>query len=48
MKVHYINILLFSLPLNILEHNPWNHYMKPHTYTNRSLCEADYMSVPLW
>ncbi|EUR62178.1 hypothetical protein PFBG_05892 [Plasmodium falciparum 7G8] len=41
MKVHYINILLFSLPLNILEHNPWNHYMKPHTYTNRSLCECD-------
>ncbi|KOB62634.1 hypothetical protein PFHG_04343 [Plasmodium falciparum HB3] len=41
MKVHYINILLFALPLNILEHNPWNHYMKPHTYTNRSLCECD-------
>ncbi|ETW19408.1 hypothetical protein PFFVO_01585 [Plasmodium falciparum Vietnam Oak-Knoll (FVO)] len=41
MKVHYINILLFSLPLNILEHNPWNHYMKPHTYTNRSLCECE-------
>ncbi|CDO61544.1 rifin [Plasmodium reichenowi] len=46
MKAHYINILLFALPLNILlkvchEHNQWNHYMKPHTYTNRSLCECE-------
>ncbi|CDO62089.1 rifin [Plasmodium reichenowi] len=41
MKVHYINILLCALPLNILENNQWNHYMKPHTYTNRSLCECD-------
>ncbi|CDO61827.1 rifin [Plasmodium reichenowi] len=41
MKVHYINILLFALPLNILEHNQWNHYMKPHTYTNRSLCKCE-------
>ncbi|CDO61826.1 rifin [Plasmodium reichenowi] len=41
MKVHYINILLFVLPLNILEHNQWNHYMKPHTYTNRSLCKCE-------
>ncbi|CDO61654.1 rifin [Plasmodium reichenowi] len=42
MKVHYINILLFALPLNILE----NSKNKPsitrrHTQTNRSLCECE-------
>ncbi|SOV83747.1 PIR protein [Plasmodium reichenowi] len=42
MKVHYINILLFALPLNILEHNQRNHKSPtPHTQTNRSLCECD-------
>ncbi|SOV78721.1 rifin PIR protein, putative [Plasmodium reichenowi] len=43
MNVHYINILLFTLPLNILAHNNNN---KPsiaahHTPTNRSLCECE-------
>ncbi|SOS81631.1 PIR protein, putative [Plasmodium sp.] len=48
MKVHYINILLFALPLNILEHNQRNDKknifritktkpIKPH----RSLCECE-------
>ncbi|CDO61687.1 rifin [Plasmodium reichenowi] len=42
MKVHYINILLFALPLNILAHNK----NKPqttqrHTPTTRLLCECD-------
>ncbi|SOS78631.1 PIR protein, putative [Plasmodium sp. gorilla clade G1] len=48
MKVHYINILLFSLPLNILVHNQRNHKknifctpktkpIKPH----RILCECE-------
>ncbi|SOS81847.1 PIR protein, putative [Plasmodium sp.] len=48
MKVHYINILLFALPLNILVHNKRNHKkgilrtpktkpIKPH----RSLCECE-------
>ncbi|CDO62040.1 rifin [Plasmodium reichenowi] len=46
MKVHYINILLFALPLYILEHNQRNHKIPiPHTpchiQTNRSLCECD-------
>ncbi|SOV78673.1 rifin PIR protein, putative [Plasmodium reichenowi] len=42
MKVHYINILLFALPLNILEHNQRNHYITPHhTQANRSLCECE-------
>ncbi|CAX64417.1 rifin [Plasmodium falciparum NF54] len=47
MKVHYINILLFTLPLNILEHNQRNHKKtilrtpktKP-TRTHRTLCEC--------
>ncbi|SOV83917.1 rifin PIR protein, putative [Plasmodium reichenowi] len=47
MKVHYINILLFALPLNIfvtLCHV--NTHKKPsitpcHTHNNRSLCECD-------
>ncbi|ETW42942.1 hypothetical protein PFNF135_02417 [Plasmodium falciparum NF135/5.C10] len=48
MKVHYINILLFSLPLSILKHNQRNHNsaiyhisntkaIKPH----RTLCECE-------
>ncbi|SOV74861.1 rifin PIR protein, putative [Plasmodium reichenowi] len=47
MKDHYINILLFALPLNILltlyhAHNQRNHYTTPsHTHTNRSLCECE-------
>ncbi|SOV83886.1 rifin PIR protein, putative [Plasmodium reichenowi] len=42
MKVHYINILLFALPLNILEHNQRNHKSPTtHTQTNRSLCECE-------
>ncbi|CDO61521.1 rifin [Plasmodium reichenowi] len=43
MKVHCINILLFALPLTILENT---HKKNPtiitrHTQTNRSLCECD-------
>ncbi|SOV75768.1 rifin PIR protein, putative [Plasmodium reichenowi] len=47
MKAHYINILLFALPLNILllssqvssaHKNP---SITNHTYTNRSLCECE-------
>ncbi|SOV84228.1 rifin PIR protein, putative [Plasmodium reichenowi] len=43
MKVHYINILLFALPLNILVYNHRNHKsITPcHTQTNRSLCECE-------
>ncbi|SOV75756.1 rifin PIR protein, putative [Plasmodium reichenowi] len=41
MKVHYINILLFALPLNILINDQRNHYITTHTRTNRSLCECD-------
>ncbi|SPJ10066.1 rifin PIR protein,putative [Plasmodium sp. DRC-Itaito] len=42
MKIHYINILLFSLPLNILVHNKNKQSITPsHTHTNRSLCECD-------
>ncbi|SOV81623.1 rifin PIR protein, putative [Plasmodium reichenowi] len=43
MKIHYINILLFELPLNILVHNQRNHKSTtPHiTQINRSLCECD-------
>ncbi|SCM18909.1 PIR protein, putative [Plasmodium sp.] len=53
MKVHYINILLFSLPINILENNQRNHNstiyhtsnIKP-TKTRRTLCECDlYTSI---
>ncbi|EWC76584.1 surface antigen [Plasmodium falciparum UGT5.1] len=56
MRVHYINILFFGLPLNILVHNQRNHNSTtPHTPkipTTRSLCEcelyapANYDSVP--
>ncbi|SPJ09697.1 PIR protein [Plasmodium sp. DRC-Itaito] len=41
MKVHYINILLFVIALNILDHNQRNHYITIYTQTNRSLCECD-------
>ncbi|CDO61549.1 rifin [Plasmodium reichenowi] len=41
MKVHYVNILLFALPLNILEHNQRNHYITTYTHINRSLCECE-------
>ncbi|ETW28807.1 hypothetical protein PFAG_00840 [Plasmodium falciparum Santa Lucia] len=48
MKVHYINILLFAFPLNILVHNQRNHKesifripkTKP-TKTHRTLCECE-------
>ncbi|SOV77351.1 rifin PIR protein, putative [Plasmodium reichenowi] len=50
MKVHYINILLFALPLNILvtlyhvsspHKKPSITLPTPHTQTNRTLCECD-------
>ncbi|KYN93012.1 rifin, partial [Plasmodium reichenowi] len=42
MKVHYINILLFALPLNILVNNHKKPSITPHhTQTNRSLCECE-------
>ncbi|SOV84013.1 rifin PIR protein, putative [Plasmodium reichenowi] len=42
MKVHYINILMFSLPLNILAHNKNKPSITPcHTKSNRSLCECE-------
>ncbi|SOV78330.1 rifin PIR protein, putative [Plasmodium reichenowi] len=42
MKVHYINILLFALPLNILAHNKNKASITPrHTHTTRLLCECD-------
>ncbi|SOV81628.1 rifin PIR protein, putative [Plasmodium reichenowi] len=41
MNVHYINILLFALPLNILEHNKNKPETTPHTKNNRSLCECE-------
>ncbi|CDO61889.1 rifin [Plasmodium reichenowi] len=44
MKVHYINIFLFALPLNILAHNknkPSITLPTPHTHTNRTLCECE-------
>ncbi|KNC35806.1 rifin [Plasmodium falciparum RAJ116] len=45
MKVLYINILLFALPLNILVYNQRNYYITPrHTQTNRSLCECELYS----
>ncbi|SOS79041.1 PIR protein, putative [Plasmodium sp. gorilla clade G1] len=46
MKVHYINILLFALPLYILDHNKRNHNSTTYhvsktkpTKTYRTLCE---------
>ncbi|ETW39374.1 hypothetical protein PFNF135_06238 [Plasmodium falciparum NF135/5.C10] len=45
MKVHYINILLLALSLNILVYNRRNYYITPrHTETNRSLCECELYS----
>ncbi|KNG74925.1 rifin [Plasmodium falciparum IGH-CR14] len=42
MKVHYINILLFALPLNILVYNQRNYYITSrHTQTTRLLCECE-------
>ncbi|KOB61781.1 hypothetical protein PFHG_03517 [Plasmodium falciparum HB3] len=42
MKVHYMNILLFALPLNILEHNERDHNNTTlHTSITRSLCECE-------
>ncbi|ETW33048.1 hypothetical protein PFTANZ_06232 [Plasmodium falciparum Tanzania (2000708)] len=48
MKIHYINILLFALPLNILEHNKRNHNSTTYHISNtkptkphRSLCECE-------
>ncbi|SOV78675.1 rifin PIR protein, putative [Plasmodium reichenowi] len=51
MKVHYINILLCALPLNILGHNKNKQSIIPHyTKSNRFLCEwyapANYDSDP--
>ncbi|SOV75769.1 rifin PIR protein, putative [Plasmodium reichenowi] len=43
MNVHYINTLLFALPLNILAHNQRNHksttHHTPKIQTTRILCE---------
>ncbi|CDO61746.1 rifin [Plasmodium reichenowi] len=48
MKVHYINILLFGLPLNILEHNQRNHksttHHTPKIHITRLLCECELYS----
>ncbi|SPJ09517.1 rifin PIR protein,putative [Plasmodium sp. DRC-Itaito] len=41
MKVHYINILFFALPLNILVHNKNKQSIIPNTQTNRSLYECE-------
>ncbi|SPJ08255.1 PIR protein, putative [Plasmodium sp. DRC-Itaito] len=45
MKVHYFNILLFDLPLNILVDNHRNHdiarHHTPKIPTTRSLCECE-------
>ncbi|CDO64828.1 rifin [Plasmodium reichenowi] len=45
MKVHYINILLFALPLNILVNTHKKPSITPHYTpkipTNRSLCECE-------
>ncbi|CAD48968.1 rifin [Plasmodium falciparum NF54] len=50
MKVHYINILLFALPLNILIYNQRNHKSTTHHTLKipitRLLCECDiYTSI---
>ncbi|SOS76902.1 rifin [Plasmodium sp. gorilla clade G1] len=44
MKIHYINILMFALPFNILLNNQKNHYITFHmsnTKSPRSLCECE-------
>ncbi|SCM18840.1 PIR protein, putative [Plasmodium sp.] len=51
MKVHYINILLFSLPLNILvssKRNPYITHNTPNTKpirAHRTLCECELYSL---
>ncbi|ETW59155.1 hypothetical protein PFMC_04962, partial [Plasmodium falciparum CAMP/Malaysia] len=50
MKIHYINILLFELPLNILINDQRNHknttHHTPKISTTRLLCECDiYTSI---
>ncbi|KOB86385.1 hypothetical protein PFDG_02069 [Plasmodium falciparum Dd2] len=48
MKVHYINILLFTVPLNILVYNQISLHIRNHTPTTKSrlLCECDvYTSI---
>ncbi|SOV83878.1 rifin PIR protein, putative [Plasmodium reichenowi] len=47
MKVHYINILLFALPLNILAHNKNKPSITPrHIQTTRLLCQCElYTSI---
>ncbi|SOS78222.1 PIR protein, putative [Plasmodium sp. gorilla clade G1] len=52
MKIHYINILLFALPLNILVNSTKNPYITSHKLTtktiksHRSLCECNlYTSI---
>ncbi|SOS81730.1 PIR protein, putative [Plasmodium sp.] len=41
MNIHYIKILLFALPLNILDHNNNKSYITPRiTKTTRLLCEC--------
>ncbi|SOV83743.1 PIR protein [Plasmodium reichenowi] len=46
MKVHYINILLFALPLNILENSPQKNpsITERHTQNNKLLCECELYS----
>ncbi|SOV75747.1 rifin PIR protein, putative [Plasmodium reichenowi] len=41
MKIHYINILLFDLPLNILVNTHKKSHNTYHTQTSRSLWECD-------
>ncbi|SOV13505.1 rifin PIR protein, putative [Plasmodium sp. gorilla clade G2] len=46
MKVHYIDILLLKLILNILTHNHRNHEIISNIQTTRLLCECDiYTSI---
>ncbi|SOV83891.1 rifin PIR protein, putative [Plasmodium reichenowi] len=44
MKVNYINILLFVVPLNILVNKHIKPHTTPHTKPNRSLCECELYS----
>ncbi|SPJ13146.1 rifin PIR protein,putative [Plasmodium sp. DRC-Itaito] len=41
MKVHYINILFFALPLYLLVNTHQKTSITHHTQTNRSLCECE-------
>ncbi|CDO61617.1 rifin [Plasmodium reichenowi] len=41
MKVHYFNILMFSLPLNVLAYNKNKPPITQNTKANRSLCECE-------